>query len=388
MYALVLEGGGARGAYQAGALKAFFEAGYRFNIVVGTSIGAINGAMIAQNDFEIMYKLWKDLNFSDILDIDDKKIERLFKKNIDIEILKYISEKLSTTFKNKGISTRKIREFLEANINEQKLRESDIDFGLVTYSLTDKKPIEIFLKDIQKGEIINYLLASSRLPIFRSEAINDKYYIDGGVYNNCPLDMIDPYKYQNIVVICTKPTTKIKGLEKIKKAGAKLTIIKPSQELTRIINFQNKAVNSMISLGYYDTLKYLEKLDGIKYYIKPLDETYFFNILVSLNKEQVTKIAEFSDIKQGSSHLKLLFEKIIPGLTAKIDRKKTKSYKEAVIALLEYIANLENIDKFQVYTFDGLIKKVYQKMRLKDKSNTDKAICTFIKCIYQNEEEK
>jgi len=49
---LVLEGGGARGAYQAGVLKALFEAGYKFDGVAGTSVGALNGVMVAQNRFE------------------------------------------------------------------------------------------------------------------------------------------------------------------------------------------------------------------------------------------------------------------------------------------------------------------------------------------------
>ena len=45
-YGLALEGGGAKGAYQIGAWKALREAGIRFSAVSGTSVGALNGAMI------------------------------------------------------------------------------------------------------------------------------------------------------------------------------------------------------------------------------------------------------------------------------------------------------------------------------------------------------
>ena len=42
-YGVVLEGGGARGAYQIGALKAVTEAGIRIGAVAGASVGALNG---------------------------------------------------------------------------------------------------------------------------------------------------------------------------------------------------------------------------------------------------------------------------------------------------------------------------------------------------------
>ena len=49
-WALVLEGGGAKGAYQVGAYFALMEMGFDFSKIVGTSIGAFNGAMFAQGD--------------------------------------------------------------------------------------------------------------------------------------------------------------------------------------------------------------------------------------------------------------------------------------------------------------------------------------------------
>ena len=68
---LVLEGGGARGAYQAGALKALFEAGYTFDGVAGTSVGALNGVMVAQNRFEDSIKIWKEIDFANVLNINN-----------------------------------------------------------------------------------------------------------------------------------------------------------------------------------------------------------------------------------------------------------------------------------------------------------------------------
>ena len=58
MLGLALEGGGAKGAFHIGAVKALLENGYEFDGVVGTSIGAFNGALISQGDFEKAYDLW------------------------------------------------------------------------------------------------------------------------------------------------------------------------------------------------------------------------------------------------------------------------------------------------------------------------------------------
>ena len=51
-YGLILAGGGAKGAYQIGAWKALIELGIQIEAIAGTSIGAINGAFIAQGDFD------------------------------------------------------------------------------------------------------------------------------------------------------------------------------------------------------------------------------------------------------------------------------------------------------------------------------------------------
>ena len=51
-YGLVLEGGGAKGAYQIGAWKAMQEAGVKIKGIAGTSVGALNGALICMGDLE------------------------------------------------------------------------------------------------------------------------------------------------------------------------------------------------------------------------------------------------------------------------------------------------------------------------------------------------
>ena len=73
-YGLVLDGGGARGAYQIGAWKALAEAGVKLNAVAGTSVGALNGALICMGDIENAENIWREMTFSSVMDVDDEWI--------------------------------------------------------------------------------------------------------------------------------------------------------------------------------------------------------------------------------------------------------------------------------------------------------------------------
>ncbi|HRR90595.1 MAG TPA: patatin-like phospholipase family protein, partial [Eubacteriales bacterium] len=135
---LVLEGGGVKGAYHIGALKALLEAGYRFDGVAGTSIGALNAAMIAQGEFDKLVQIWNCVEASDILDVDTEMFERLAGgAKLDKPTLFYFVRLLRSfpeVYKN---STEKMRAFVRENLNEDKIRRSPMDFGLVTVSLPD-----------------------------------------------------------------------------------------------------------------------------------------------------------------------------------------------------------------------------------------------------------
>ena len=64
---IALEGGGAKGAFHIGVVQACMECGlWPPAAIGGTSIGAINGAMLAQGDFHKARELWLTLSGSDL----------------------------------------------------------------------------------------------------------------------------------------------------------------------------------------------------------------------------------------------------------------------------------------------------------------------------------
>jgi predicted acylesterase/phospholipase RssA len=78
---LVLAGGGARGGYQIGAIKALEELGFKYEVITGTSIGALNALMLLSDRKDILYKMWEELDFSSIMEHDFKW------KNKSLEIM-------------------------------------------------------------------------------------------------------------------------------------------------------------------------------------------------------------------------------------------------------------------------------------------------------------
>ena len=60
-YGLVLEGGGGKGSYQIGAIQALYEKGYSFDVVSGTSIGALNAALLTMGSLEEAKSLWLNI---------------------------------------------------------------------------------------------------------------------------------------------------------------------------------------------------------------------------------------------------------------------------------------------------------------------------------------
>ena len=65
---LVLGGGGSRGSYQIGVWKALREAGIVPDIITGTSVGALNGALMVQNSYEKAVALWETLTTTSVFD--------------------------------------------------------------------------------------------------------------------------------------------------------------------------------------------------------------------------------------------------------------------------------------------------------------------------------
>ena len=253
MRGLALEGGGARGAYHIGVMKAYLESGYEFDGFVGTSIGAINAAMLAQGDFEKALELWENISMEQVFDADEQMIFHLmgaFEFRHDRKSLSRTRKAITKIIKGRGMDTTKIKSFLETYIDEDKIRKSGKDFGLVTVSMTELKPYELMLEDIPKGKLINYIMASATVPGFQPETIEGKKFLDGALYNNCPVNLLVRKGYGKIIAVRTKSPGVLKRI----KGNAEVLTVAPSRSLGNLLSFSQALSEANIGLGYHDAL--------------------------------------------------------------------------------------------------------------------------------------
>ncbi|GAB4371216.1 MAG: patatin-like phospholipase family protein [Elainellaceae cyanobacterium] len=234
-FGLVLTGGGAKGAYHVGALQYLAELGFSPHIIAGTSIGALNGAVLAsQQPFDQavlrLSELWEQLGQANILRPNSGAV---------LPVLSYVAQTLVPTF------STWIMDFL---VKQQLLKGHTVIF--------DPEPIErllketIDLKELQNGTELwvtvfpsfhipglNYdwliglidllraqtgtsahwlraqdckdeetlhslLLASAAIPLaFPKRTVNGQHYVDGGLADNVPLGALAKQGCTHAIVI-------------------------------------------------------------------------------------------------------------------------------------------------------------------------------------------
>ncbi len=357
MLGLALEGGGAKGAFHMGAVKALLEEGYVFDAIAGTSIGAFNAAIIAQGDFELGYTLWENMTTSLIFDIEDTKLQNILSKKVDLDTIAYVSGKIKDLIANKGMDTVKIKELLDCYIDEEKLRASATDLGIITVSLSDLKPLELYKEDIPKGKLTAYLMASANFPLFKLEPLAGKYFLDGGIYDNCPINLLIRKGCTKIIAI---RTFGIGISQKTLDSSAELLSIIPSEDLGKILIFDNVLINHNLKLGYYDTKKALHNLKGYKYYIYPTGNDFFLKIILLLSNECILQLC--SDLSLGSytqmDPSRLLFEKVLPKLSRLLKLEIHAGYEDMMLCLLELIAMEKQIERFKIYSLKEFIQQL------------------------------
>ncbi len=366
MRGLVLEGGGAKGAYHIGAYKALKEMGVEIDGVAGTSVGALNGAMIAQEDIDRAYELWNNMTYSRVINANDEDIEKIKKGKLKIEDIKDISEKIKGVISEKGVDITPLKELLYDVINEEKVRRSGKDFGIVTVSLTDLKPLEIYIEDIPQGKLVEYLMASAYLPVFKREKIDGKDFIDGGIYDNVPMGLLINKGYEDLIVVRTHGLGRNR---RINKKNLNIRYISPRESLGRTLDFDTKTCRFNLKLGYFDAFKAIKQLKGNKYYIIPKkDENYFVDVLLNLNEEKILEIGKILKIEEVP-YRRALFEFIIPKLNNILGLDKKNDYEDILIMFLEYLAEEYELERFKIYGYEEFLENVIERHKYNSQDN-------------------
>ena len=263
-YGLILAGGGAKGAYQIGAWRALRELGITFEAIAGVSIGAINGALIAQGDYDRAVELWSNAEVTSGIHIEAElhDSENLFSFSNLPQIFMEI-------IRNGGVDVTPARNLIAEYIDEEKVRNSGIPLGLVTFQLSSMKPVEVFLDEIQDGLLVDYLMLSARVPGLHNQSPDGAKYLDGGIYDNAPIGMLRDRGINRFVVV---DISGMKGVgHKDDFSCAEFVYIRPNdpKELGEAFEFDSSMNDMRMQMGYLDTKKAFGLLSGNRYYFRP-----------------------------------------------------------------------------------------------------------------------
>ncbi len=369
-YGIVLEGGGAKGAYQIGAWKALREAGIRIKGIAGASVGSLNGALICMDDLEKAEEIWKNIEYSRVMDVSDETIKALKRKDFKALNMQEILNSGVQFIKDGGFDVTPLKNLIAEVVgDESRIRESDRELFAVTYSVSEHRELAVDVRKGEEGSVKDMLLASAYFMAFKNEKLGGKRYRDGGGLNNVPLGVLLDKGYEDIIVI------RIYGWgfdsEKVTKIpeGVNVYHIAPRQDLGGILEFDKKQSRKNMTLGYYDAKRFLYGLAGRIYYIdEPGSEPYYFDKMMS--ELELLKIYVEEDLDQETREslngYRMFTETLFPRMAEEFKLKEDWNYRDLYIAILEDLAKRLKINRFQIYTVDRLIGKIMMKLHSLD----------------------
>jgi len=352
--ALVLSGGGSRGAYQIGVWKALRELNIKYDIITGTSVGALNGAFMVQNNFEEVMDFWSNINFKEVFNDSFFENEALTQRRI-------IKKLLKDAYFKKGLEIKPLEESLNKYFNEKSFLNSSIDYGLVVYDFDNKKPIMIKKREIDPKKIKDYIIASATIyPLFKKKKIDDKYYIDGGYYDNLPINLAIDMGATEIIAVYIGVFGKLKP---VKNKNIKITYIEPKSKLGFPTFFDKKMANRNLQLGYNDTMKVFKKHEGIFYTFKDKELNDFYY----KNKDRIIGILD--NIFRHSKTYSI--------------KRKDFTFRD-FISSVEFIANLLNVDESKLYTIDNFNEALILKYKKLDNDFKNDFLCRLKMKVFRN----
>jgi NTE family protein len=245
---LSLSGGAARGAYQIGFWRALRENGVmeQVKIITGASVGAINGALMVQDDWEKALSLWTETEPADGFD--------QLRESPGMGYLGLIQDGL----KNRGVRVSGLKKLLYEALNEELIQAAGIDFGLVIFNLSQRRGESWYKDEIPRGLLSDYIIGSASFPAFQAHRIGENKYLDGGMYKILPVDLaFKRHELDLLIGIDVAEASRFLPLlwRSKMKYGERLLYLRPSRLLPSPANFSRQARVDQIDIGYEDGLK-------------------------------------------------------------------------------------------------------------------------------------
>ncbi|MDD3626468.1 MAG: patatin-like phospholipase family protein [bacterium] len=273
---LVLSGGGARGSYEVGVLKELFKLGISFDVVAGTSVGALNGAIVTQGELDNALAIWDNLVFENVFFIDKRKVIGLFFDLLEIFLLGKASMAIKILLGGKKgwellnlgfLNPEPMRKILDENLNYKKIINSKTKFIICTINLHYKNIKEFHVaQELDEQQLSKILWASASIPfLFPTGNIKGDIKMDGGIPvigENVPITAVITEDIDILFVIYTKREN-IPIIQN--KHGKTIINIYPNERyhLNKALKFDHEFISKMFNEGLKDGQYIIEEYISI-----------------------------------------------------------------------------------------------------------------------------
>lgn len=343
-YAIALEGGGAKGGYEIGVWQALDEAGIKYNAVSGTSVGALNGGLMAMRDLPRAIDAWNNMKLGKVIELDEEQEENLsraFNGDIGLDDVQRLIPEALEIIKNRGLDVAPLRAWVREVVDARAIKESDVELYIATVSITDRKALEVKVNDLPEDQICDMLLASAYHPTFKLEKLGGKFYTDGGFVDTLPLHALVTNGYKDIIAV------RIPGIGHNRRFkmpdDVNVTYIATNADLGGVLNFDAEQSRRDIAIGYLDAKRVLYGLYGKHYYIeRSMTDREALNMLL--------------DSLETGVNLRQFCERDLPRVARHLDAEG--DYYELLIAVLEDAAAKQDIDNMRIYKDTELVAKL------------------------------
>jgi NTE family protein len=349
--ALVFSGGGVRSIYQIGVWKALIQLGVEIDGVFGSSAGAINAAAVASREYEAALQFWRELEIGTVFNVSEKTSELLKKGFSEWKFLEALSL-AREVIDSRGIDSGPLGALLEKVLDEERIRTSGIDMGIVVYSLSHMKPLELLLEDIPEGQLAEFVSASANFPLFKRVEIDSQIYIDGGIYNNVPVNMAIERGYREIILVDLH-YRRLKDFFDIWCAHdneeIELTVISPQHDYVDLFEFNRSDLTKTLVQGYLDTYSAMGKIfSGYTYISSSTGD--FRKRFMSLRADQKRKALGLLGVGETGEDGEQMWKNL-----EKYMERSGSDVETVFLKILDRFASLLRLERLHLYDTDELL---------------------------------
>jgi NTE family protein len=261
-------------------------------------------------------EMWMNLEMNQCLAFSQ---QRDLKSN-DLLSLKNANFLAKELFSQRRLNSQPFRDLLNRYVFEANVRASKVRYGLMTTQVPDFRGKRFWIDQIPEGQLVEYIMASSRLPILEPVVIDGQNFMDGGLVENVPVSMLRREGFRRIITIDleNKPAARNQLDD-----NTQMIFIHDRQELGGFLDITSAVLQRNLQLGYLDTMKAMGRLNGEYYtfthpeYQKMLNRFGYENtcgleqaaLIYEMDRCKIYTARDFTDsIKKNRAEIQKLYE--------------------------------------------------------------------------------